>query len=134
MSDDPGMLGVISIDGPPWFDEHTGLEFDPLKVEQAMNKEMNSSKKFEVKADVPIKQVEDMEGELIPSGWLLNDRHGVKGIKARLVAQQVSDGSPQDTFAAAPSSLGQRLLPQHAVTHDWPVALGDISTAFLASG
>ena len=55
----------------------------------------------------------------------------VKGIKARMVAQDVNRGGHQDTFAASPTTLGQRLLMRMSVVNGWELAVGDVSTAFL---
>ena len=67
---------------------------------------------------------------MIPTRWILHDRPA-KGIKARLVAQQINDGSVQDTFAATPGSVGQVLLLYIATKKKWTVCIGDVSTAFL---
>ena len=86
---------------------------------------------FKVKTDVPEEEMSaDQEGILVPARWLLH-RKPTRIVKARLVAQQVNDGSLQDTFAATPSTVGQRLLLMKSAERDWPVALGDVSTAFL---
>ena len=75
-----------------------------------MDKEMSSLAKFEVKTDAAVQEMEeDEEAILVPARWLTH-RKATGVMKVRLVAQQVNDGSLQDTFAATPSSVGQRLL------------------------
>ena len=100
-------INVISITGPPWFDEYTGRQLDEDEVMKAMGKEMASFKSFHVADDVPEEEATEAGIEVIPSRWLIHDRGGVKGIKARCVTQQINDGSLQDTFAATPSAVGQ---------------------------
>jgi hypothetical protein len=130
-SSTPGAVAVLTIEGPPWYDEYTGLELPEQEVDKAMEKEMTSLAKFEVKTEVPVCEMEqDEDAVLVPSRWLIH-RKATGIVKVRLVAQQVNDGSLQDTFAATPSSVGQRFLLLKAAECGWPVMLGDVSTAFL---
>ena len=52
-------------------------------------------------------------------------------MKARIVVQDVYRGTWEDTFAAAPTSVGQRLLMFYAQRRGWSIVVGDVSTAFL---
>eukprot|EP00972_Heterocapsa_arctica_P069002 10197144-Heterocapsa_arctica.AAC.1 len=52
-------------------------------------------------------------------------------MKVRVVAQEINDGSIQDTYAATPTNIGARILLYEALRRGWPVMLGDVSTAFL---
>ena len=76
--------------------------------------------------DYPEENIGDQK--VIPMKWLLHDRP-MKGIKARMVVQDVNRGGHQDTFAASPATLGQRLLVRMSVVNGWGV--GGVSTAFL---
>eukprot|EP00972_Heterocapsa_arctica_P029251 4301713-Heterocapsa_arctica.AAC.1 len=69
-----------------------------------MQKEMDSFKSFGVKVNAPEQEAKDSGAEVVASRWIIHDRGGVKGIKARFVAQQINDGSIADTFAATPSA------------------------------
>ena len=72
--------------------------------------------------DYPEENIGDQR--VIPMRWLLRDRP-VKGIKARMVVQDVNRGGHQDTFAASPTTLGQRLLMRMSVVNGWGLAVGD---------
>ena len=62
-----------------------------------MDKEISSFKTFNVKHEVPEGEAQEAGVEVIPTRWILHDRLA-KGIKARLVVQQITDGSIQDRF------------------------------------
>lgn len=127
----PGAVAALTVEGPPWYDEYTGIELLEEEVNNAMDKEMKSLAKFDVKTDATAQEMkEDGEAILVPARWLIH-RKATGVVKVRLVAQQVNDGSLQDTFAATPSSVGQRRLLLKSAERAWPVALGDASTALL---
>ena len=114
--------------GPPWWDEYTGLQLDDKKAEIAMQSEKASFDRFNAMEDYSEENIGDQK--VIPMMWLLHDRP-MKGIKARMVAQDVNLGGHQDTFAASPTTLGQCLLMRVSVVSGWGPAVGDVSTAFL---
>eukprot|EP00972_Heterocapsa_arctica_P105920 15602958-Heterocapsa_arctica.AAC.1 len=51
---------------------------------------------------------------VVKSRWLLGERDGGERVKARVVAQQLNQGSPLDTYAAAPTSVAARILCVYA--------------------
>eukprot|EP00972_Heterocapsa_arctica_P091483 13496596-Heterocapsa_arctica.AAC.1 len=114
-----------------WYDEYTGKLLDPVKVKEAMDKELGSFVAFEVEEDAPERDARLTGAKIVGSRWIVHDRGPVKGYKARLVAREVNDGSLADTHAATPSPIGQRLLLLWATRNHWTVATGDVSTAFL---
>ncbi|CAE8582737.1 unnamed protein product [Polarella glacialis] len=114
---------------PPWHSDRDGSLLDPGQVEQGMAKERQSLRDFQVYAEVDESEPESLGAKIVPSAWVLGAKHG--GVKARLVAQQVNTGGWADTFAATPSGCAHRLLLLVAARKQWPVQLGDVSTAFL---
>ena len=99
----------------------------PELVKKGMDVEMGRFEALNVKEWVPEKVAEGKK--IITSRWLLK-RKG-EGVRARLVVQGRSDGNPSDSYAATPTALGRRLLLAMALHSDWPIELGDVSTAFL---
>ncbi|CAE8581665.1 unnamed protein product [Polarella glacialis] len=114
---------------PPWHSDRDGSLLDPEQVEQGMAKERQSLRDFDVYTEVDESEPERLGAKIVPSAWVLGAKHG--GVKARLVAQQVNTGNWADTFAATPSGCAHRLLLLVAARKQWPVQLGDVSTAFL---
>ncbi|CAE8640336.1 unnamed protein product [Polarella glacialis] len=114
---------------PPWHSDRDGSLLDPGQVEQGMAKERQSLRDFHVYTEVDESEPESLGAKIVPSAWVLGAKHG--GVKARLVAQQVNTGGWADTFAATPSGCAHRLLLLVAARKQWPVQLGDVSTAFL---
>ncbi|CAE8679812.1 unnamed protein product [Polarella glacialis] len=114
---------------PPWHSDRDGSLLDPGQVEQGMAKERQSLRDFRVYAEVDESEPQSVGAKIVPSAWVLGAKHG--GVKARLVAQQVNTGGWADTFAATPSGCAHRLLLLVAARKQWPVQLGDVSTAFL---
>eukprot|EP00972_Heterocapsa_arctica_P056224 8295246-Heterocapsa_arctica.AAC.1 len=82
---------------------------------------------LDVKDDVPESMAAGMK--IISSRWLLKRKKA--DVRARVVAQEINDGSPCDTFPATPTSIGRRLLVALAIRRGWTIELGDVSTAFL---
>eukprot|EP00972_Heterocapsa_arctica_P058543 8636121-Heterocapsa_arctica.AAC.1 len=91
-----------------------------------MDKENASLAAFDAKIDVPIEESQEKGAVVVPSRWLLTDSHE-RGVKAR-VAQEVNQGSIQDTYAATPTSIGAHILLFEAARHGWDVMIGDVST------
>ncbi|CAE8693048.1 unnamed protein product, partial [Polarella glacialis] len=114
---------------PPWHSDRDGSLLDSDQVEQGMAKERQSLRDFDVYTEVDESEPERLGAKIVPSAWVLGAKHG--GVKARLVAQQVNTGNWADTFAATPSGCAHRLLLLVAARKQWPVQLGDVSTAFL---
>eukprot|EP00972_Heterocapsa_arctica_P096687 14264541-Heterocapsa_arctica.AAC.1 len=95
-----------------------------------MARENSSLAEFDAKDDVPEEQSREEGALVVNARWLLTDRYE-RGVKARVVAQEINDGSIQDTYAATPTNIGARVLLCEALRRGWPVMLGDVSTAFL---
>ena len=121
-------IELVTVVGPPWWDEYTGLQLDDKKTEIAMQSEKASFDRFHAMDDYPEEDIGNQK--VIPMRWLLHDRP-MKGIKARMVVQDINRGGHQDTFAASPTTLGQRLLMRMSVVNGWGLVVGDVSTAFL---
>ena len=129
---------LINKHGPPWYDDLDDHVLDTKQVEIGMQSELNSFKQMEVKEDVPYSAYEqdpNPNKQLVSSRFVLVDRSkpGAPRVKARIVAQQLnlSGGTWAETFAATPTTLGQRLLLWHAAKNGWKVQTADVSTAFL---
>ena len=68
----PGAVAVLTVDGPPWYDEYTGIELPEEEVNAAMQKEMGSVENFKVDTDVPEEEMRaDQEGILVPARWFM---------------------------------------------------------------
>eukprot|EP00972_Heterocapsa_arctica_P088758 13087791-Heterocapsa_arctica.AAC.1 len=78
------LVGLVSITGPPWYDEATGKELDPQKVALGMKKETD----FGTYVWLPEEMAEQKGVVVIKSRWPLGERDGGERVKARLVAQQ----------------------------------------------
>ena len=126
---DGRLIQTIGVAGPPWFDEYTGQELSAVKVDEGMNTERRALNEFKAKTEVPEGESHVPGALVVPSRWLLKVKG--EGVRARLVAQEVNKGTPQDTYSATPTVLGQRLLLQVAASRKWVVQLADVSTAFL---
>ena len=102
------------------------------KLRDAMQREMASMKDFGVYEEVPLHDMHNHDnGSIIQTRWV----HRWKGelVKSRLVAkgyaEQVLD--VDDTYASTPVLVILRTLITLALTHNWTMTTGDISTAFL---
>jgi hypothetical protein len=129
---------LINKCGPPWHDDLDDHVLDTKQVEIGMQAELSSFRQMEVKEDVPYSAYEqdaNPNKQLVNSRFVLVDRSkpGAPRVKARIVAQQLnlSGGTWAETFAATPTTLGQRLLLWHAAKNGWKVQTADVSTAFL---
>ena len=99
-------------------------------VEKGMKAERESLQRFPVYVDVPETEVSEVGGQLIKSRWIFT-RKSADRVKGRIVAQQRNLGEWADTFAATPTSVGQRILLKIASTKGLVLKFGDISCAFL---
>eukprot|EP00972_Heterocapsa_arctica_P075383 11120273-Heterocapsa_arctica.AAC.1 len=92
-----------------------------------MEKELKSHEQFHAQSWVPESAADGYP--VISSRWLLKQRPD--DVKARIIVQEVNDGSPRDSYAATPTSMGRRLLMAIATRNRWSTQFGDVSTAFL---
>eukprot|EP00972_Heterocapsa_arctica_P105451 15538174-Heterocapsa_arctica.AAC.1 len=92
-----------------------------------MEKELKSHEQFHAQSWVPESAADGHP--IISSRWLL--KKGPDDVKARIIVQEVHDGTPRDSYAATPTSMGRRLLMALATRNQWSIQLGDVSTAFL---
>ena len=79
------MVGIVQVEGPPWYDSRSGELLDPKLVEEGMDRERESLGNFEA-----LERAEDDEPgkcsrQPVDTGWVLADRG--KTVKARLVAR-----------------------------------------------
>ena len=87
----PGAVAVLTVEGLPWYDEYTGIELPEEEVNNAMDKEMNSLAKFDVKTDATVQEMEeDEEAILVPSRWLIHRKATgvVKGSAGRSAGER----------------------------------------------
>ena len=67
---------------------------------------------------------------LVKSGWVIKVKP--HEIRARIVGQQVSDGStPEEFFTPTPRTMAHRLVMMKALQKKWSLELGDVASAFL---
>ena len=122
-------VSLVSSSGPPYFDAVSGEQLPEDLVEKGMKAERESLEKFPVYEEVPETEVKEVGGKLIKSRWVFH-RKSEDRVKGRIVAQQLNLGEWADTFAATPTSLGQRVLMKIASEKGFVLKLGDISCAF----
>jgi histone deacetylase 1/2 len=122
-------LGGVKV-GPPWYDEITGQEISDALVKAGMEKERASRAALKVSRPATYEEAKRVGGRIIGMRWVLRLKDQ-KTCKARLVLQEVNTGKWQDTYAAAPTPLGQRLLIWRGLTSSACFWILDVSTAFL---
>eukprot|EP00972_Heterocapsa_arctica_P032336 4767130-Heterocapsa_arctica.AAC.1 len=71
---DEGLVGLMCITGPPWYDEVTGKELDPRLMAIGMKNEENSLNNFGTYIWVPAKLAEQKVVVVIKSRWVLGER------------------------------------------------------------
>ena len=93
---------------------------------------MRSFNEMGVQEDFPEDKI-PLGKKVIKSRWVLVRRPRPKGIKARLVAQEIAIGKIFGwvTFAATPTMATLRMLFALSLTFNWQITLGDVSVAFL---
>ena len=104
----------------------------PRELEVAgMDKEMNSMRDFGVYEEVKVDELPpEKVASAISTKWV--KRFKGDSVRCRLVARgfdQVSDAD--DNFASTPSLVTLKLLLLLAITKNWYILAGDVSTAFL---
>eukprot|EP00972_Heterocapsa_arctica_P024527 3617051-Heterocapsa_arctica.AAC.1 len=62
--EEAGFVGLVSITGPPWYDEATGKEVDPEKVALCMKKETDSLDNFGTYVWVP-EEIAEQKGVVV---------------------------------------------------------------------
>lgn len=68
---------------------------------------------------------------MVKSGWVTRKK-ATGEVRARIVAQQVSDGScKEEYFSPTPRLVAHRLVTGRAVQRGWRVHAGDVKAAFL---
>lgn len=112
----------------------TGEELLDTEVDRAMDAERASWKKFKVVSDVKLKSAKQVDALRVNSRWVLRKKPKPGqpcAVKARLVAQEFNKGSYSDSFAATPTTVGQRITLATGLKKKWQIGIVDISTAFL---
>jgi hypothetical protein len=96
-----GDLSLITINGPPWYDEYTGDELPDSEVQEAMANEKQSLQKHDTYHKVKEEEKDVPGTEMVHTRWLLHRKPSTHKVKARLVAQQVRYGRDElDTLCS----------------------------------
>ena len=119
----------VEIDSSVELSEAVLRGLDKEAVLAAMKRELESLKRFQVFATVPLSSVPP-NSRIISTRWVITVKP-CGTVKARLVARDVNNGSWQDTFSSTPSSAGLRCALALAAHRGWSVVTGDLTTAFL---
>ena len=110
-------------------------EFPPEAEKKGMMKEMNSMKEFDMYDEVLLKDcTEEQVNEALGSRWVKVWKNEID-LRCRVVVrgcfQNVEKNEEDDLFASTPSLVTMRLLLCMAMSRNWGITLGDVSTAFL---
>ena len=101
------------------------------KLQEGMQKEMESMKNFGVYEETTADQLTAVELKgVIKTRWVLLWKG--EDVKARLVAKgYTQDVTDIDTYASTPLLCSFKILLLIALSRKWRVLFGDVSTAFL---
>eukprot|EP00439_Symbiodinium_sp_Y106_P065852 s317_g10.t1 len=110
-------------------------EFPPEAEMKGTMKEMNSMKDFDVYDEVLVKDCTDEQvNEALDCRWVKVWKNETD-LRCRVVVrgcfQNVEKNEEDNLFASAPSLVTMRLLLCMAMSRNWGITLGDVSTAFL---
>ena len=110
-------------------------EFPPEAEMKGTMKEMNSMKDFDVYDEVLVKDCTDEQvNEVLDCRWVKVWKNETD-LRCRVVVrgcfQNVEKNEEDNLFASAPSLVTMRLLLCMAMSRNWGITLGDVSTAFL---
>ena len=110
-------------------------EFPPEAEQKGMMKEMNSMKDFDVYDEVLVKDCTDEQvNEALDCRWVKVWKNETD-LRCRVVVrgcfQNVEKNEEDNLFASTPSLVTMRLLLCMAMSRNWGITLGDVSTAFL---
>ena len=110
-------------------------EFPPEAEKKGMMKEMNSMKEFDVHDEVLVKDCTDEQvNEALACRWVKMWKNEID-LRCRVVVrgcfQNVEKNEEDNLFASTPSLVTMRLLLRMAMSRNWGITLGDVSTAFL---
>ncbi|CAE8639057.1 unnamed protein product, partial [Polarella glacialis] len=130
-------LAYVAKAGPPWYDSVDGRLLDEDRVKIGVKVEEDSFSRFDVFDEVKVADLEGQRPEdpqwwkklLVAATWVLRDKGD--RVRVRLVARQINFGDRQDTFAARPSTAGQRILLALAALKGYTPVVGDFGAAFL---
>ena len=109
--------------------------FPPAAEKKGMMKEMNSMKEFDVYDEVLVKDcTEEQVNEALDCRWVKVWKNETD-LRCRVVLrgcfQNVEKNEEDNLFASTPSLVTMRLLLCMAMSRNWAITLGDVSTAFL---
>jgi len=124
-----GSVGLVDEDSAnqqetiaSYWDEVSGKELDPVRVQSARAEEMVEFKKHKVYVKVPLAQCWAQTGKK-PIGvrWIDINKGDVKNPKyrSRLVAMEFNCGKREDLFAATPPVEAKKLLMSLAMTEGY---------------
>ena len=110
-------------------------EFPPEAEKKGMMKEMNSMKGFDVYDEVLVKDCTDEQvNEALDCRWVKVWKNETD-LRCRVVVkgcfQNVEKNEEDNLFASTPSLVTMRLLLCMAMSRNWGITLGEVSTAFL---
>ena len=110
-------------------------EFPAEAEKKGMMKEMNSMKEFDVYDEVLVKDcTEEQVNEALDCRWVKVWKNEID-LRCRVVVRgcfrNVEKNEEDNLFASTPSLVPMRLVLCMAMSRNWGITLGDVSTAFL---
>lgn len=128
-------VGLVLSEGP-WINPETGEFLDEKQVQKGVERERQCFDKSKVEEEVTYEYYEELvrQGKkvvIVKAGWVLKQKTA-DIVRARLVAQQVSDGSDQmESYCPTPKQMSHRLVMARARRRKWTCLKEDVTTAFL---
>ena len=125
------------------YDERTGEVLEEEKVKKGRAREMNKMEEHQVKVDMPMDEVKRRGLKIVRSRWI-DARKALpdddRGVRSRLIAQELNLGPRDDTFGGTPPLWVHRLIVSSAATkrksdHGQKriISRYDVSVAFFQS-
>ena len=112
--DRPTLQSVPVAGYPEWarletvLDEKTGEVLEPDKVRRARSRELDKMDEHSVKRDITIEEANKRGLKVVRSRWVDTRKalpEDPRGVRSRLVAQELNQGPRDDTFAGTPPFL-----------------------------
>ncbi|CAK9112427.1 unnamed protein product [Durusdinium trenchii] len=101
------------------YGERTGEVLEEEKVKKGRAREMNKMEEHQVKVDMPMDEVKRRGLKIVRSRWI-DARKALpdddRGVRSRLVAQELNLGPRDDTFGGTPPLWVHRLIVSSAAT------------------
>ena len=113
------------------YDERTGDVLEEEKVKKGRAREMSKMEEHQVKVDMPMDEVKRRGLKLVRSRWI-DTRKALpdddRGVRSRLVAQELNLGPRDDTFGGTPPLWFHRLIVS---SQKRIISRYDVSVAFF---